>query len=167
MSPNILLALITSSFALIPWIPATIEHTTQHAEAHTPTQAEVVIVEHRQIDTAIKAVEDALNKEVTEETKNRIKYLYQVTKEHDIPFYDAVKTIYCESQWYSIKSGFPGEESYGVAQINTDFNPSVTKDDALDPYFSIDWLAENWHTSRWYGYDRKTGQCDNELVIHL
>lgn len=116
------------------------------------------------VDTAIQAVSDALGKQVTKETEKRIQYLYD--NRGDVPFFDAVKTIYCESMWYAVKSYLP-ENSYGIAQIHLDSHTDVTQAQALDAYFSIDWLVEHWNSAVWYGYDRATGTCTNDLVINL
>ena len=122
------------------------------------------------IQKAVQAVSEALGRDITDETRKRITYLYERATEHSVPFYDAVKTVYSESMWFNTQSGVVKggvrEPSYGLAQIHL---PShrLTKEKALDPYFAMDFLAENWNTTRWYGYDRATKSCTNGLRITL
>lgn len=55
--------------------------------------------------------------------------------------------IHCESNGDpAIQSGMINKEgkqenSWGLVQINLDYNPSITKEEALDPEFSLDFLA--------------------------
>ena len=158
-------------FAYIANQPRVITVTIPHADASQlpvtdPCGLTSVVCEDEQpVIHAIQAVSEALGKEVTEETKKRITYLHEKTSEAGIPFYHAVKTIYCESQWYNIKSSLP-EESYGLAQIHLPAH-KIPVEKALDPYYSIEWLATHWDTAKWYGYDRETGTCTNGLTINL
>lgn len=131
-----------------------------------PCELHSVVCENEQpVENAIKAVSDALGREVTDTTKSRIKYLYERTTEAGIPFEDAVRTIWCESQWMSVKSWLP-EESYGIAQIHLPSH-KVTREQALDAHFAIDFLVERWWDTKWYGYDRDTKSCTNGLTINL
>lgn len=122
------------------------------------------------VETATKAVSEALGREVTDVTKERIKTLHNLAMEHSVPFYDAVKTVYCESMWYSVQSyitkGGKREESYGLAQIHVPSH-KIDPSDALDPSYALRFLVENWDKDIWYGYDRETGQCTNKLTIDL
>ena len=91
-------------FAYIANQPRVITVTIPHADASQlpvtdPCGLTSVVCEDEQpVIHAIQAVSEALGKEVTEETKKRITYLHEKTSEAGIPFYHAVKTIYCESQ---------------------------------------------------------------------
>jgi hypothetical protein len=149
-------------------------HTWERAEAYEPTHyCDLIVVDcvaeqsevESEVDIAIQAIEEALGREVTETTKQRVKYLYMLTEKSGISFNHAVKNVYCESQWYSIKSYLP-EESYGLAQIHIPVH-NVTKEQALDAEFALNWMVEHWDTAKWYGYDRETGQCTNDLTINL
>jgi hypothetical protein len=159
----------------------TIVYVTPHAEASTAIDpqalCELEVVEcegerEAKIEKAVDALSDALGHEVTDETKKRVSYLYDKANEAGIPFYDAVATIYCESQWQSVKSWLP-EESYGLAQIHLPSHKKVTKDQALNAEFAISFLVENWYTAQaeaskmWYAYDRDTKDCTNGLIINL
>jgi len=77
-------------------------------------------------------------------------------------------TIYCESMFYNIQSGIVHEgvrePSYGLAQIHLPSHPKVSVEQALDPYFAVDWMMEHWHTVKWYGYDRTTDSCTNDIA---
>ena len=62
-----------------------------------------------------------------------------------------IATLKCESNFYSIQSRIPKkgapngrEDSWGVAQIHLPAHPSVTREQALDPYFAINWAAEKF-----------------------
>ena len=149
-------------------------HVWERAEAHEPTHyCDLIVVDcvaeqsevESEVDTAIQAIEEALGREVTETTKQRVRYLYMLTEESGISFYHAVKTVYCESQWHSVKSYLP-EESYGLAQIHIPVH-NVTKEQALDAEFALKWMVEHWDTAKWFGYSRETGQCSNDLTINL
>ena len=131
----------------------------------------VVCADEEPVEKAIEAVQNALGKEITEETKKRINYLYERATEASVPFYDAVETIYCESMWYSIQSGVVKngvrENSWGLAQIHLDSHSEITKEQALDAYFAIDFMVQKWNDVKWYGFDRNTSQCTNGLTINL
>lgn len=138
---------------------------------------DVICDNEQNVVTAIQSVSDALGHEVTEETKKRIRYLYDRSVASQVPFNDAVKTIYCESRWTSAQSAVVNERgqepSFGLAQIHLPSHRDVTKDQAMDAYFAIDFLITNWYTPRaiedkmWYGYSRATGKCTNGLTINL
>jgi len=135
----------------------TIENT-HVAQAFSPNLCEL-----NYIDCGVKE-ESKVEKAIREiphesvETENRIKYLYENAGDNA----DAMAhTIYCESMWNSIKSHLP-EESYGIAQIHIPSH-DVTIAQALDPYFSIDFMIANWSDDIWYGFDRDTDSCTNGL----
>lgn len=127
---------------------------------------DVVCSEEQPVQTAIDAINNALGREVTAETKRRVQYLHDRAFEEGVPFFDAVKTVWCESMWFSQKSMLP-EESYGLAQIHLPSHPHITKAQALDAYFSLDFLVERWSDVVWYGYNRASGACANNLQISL
>lgn len=131
----------------------------------------VVCEDEQPVVEAIKAVSDALGREVTDETKKRIAYLYEKATAAGVPFKDAVKTVYCESMWTNtqsaiVKNGVQ-EPSYGLAQIHIPSHRGITREEAMDAYFAIDFMVDNWQNVAWYGYDRATGACTNGLIINL
>ena len=85
---------------------------------------------------------------------------YKVNKK---PF---ITTLDCESGFKNIQSrvlkkGGPNEreDSWGIAQINLPSHPSITRAQALDPYWSIEWAAQKfkinpriWTCARRLGY---------------
>jgi hypothetical protein len=54
-----------------------------------------------------------------------------------------VGTIACESGFDPDAVGDQGT-SLGLAQIHLPAHPDITRAEALDPYFSIDWMASQW-----------------------
>ena len=68
-------------------------------------------------------------------------------------------TLKCESGLKSIQSRIPKkggpngrEDSWGIAQINLPSHPTVTRAEAMDPYFAIEWAAKHFsmgHASMW------------------
>lgn len=60
--------------------------------------------------------------------------------------------VHIQSQ-YPDKSGPNGKEnSWGVCQIDLDYHPEITKAEATDPVFCLDWSAQQWsagHAASW------------------
>lgn len=80
---------------------------------------------------------------------------YYATK-YNVDADKMINTINCESQFSNIQSNIVQngirENSWGLVQINLYYNPTVTKEQALDPYFSIEWMAKEFstnHQSKW------------------
>ena len=137
-------------------------------------QQEEIISEPEEDDIsndAISALSSGLGREVTEETKNRVKFLFEKAEEYGIDPLPVMHTIWCESMFYNIQSGVVKngiqEPSYGLLQIHLPSHKSVTKEQALDPYFSIEWAMQNWEGTAWYGYNRDTDSCTNGFVKYL
>jgi hypothetical protein len=76
--------------------------------------------------------------------------------------------VQCESQYVNGQSRIPDpngpngrEDSWGYVQINLPWNPNISKEQALDPEFSIRFLAQRLsegYGSRWTCYrDLYTG----------
>ncbi len=57
------------------------------------------------------------------------------------------KVIFCESSWKTDAIGDNGE-SIGLAQIHLTDHPDITKEQAFDPFFSIDWMASEMSKGR-------------------
>lgn len=70
-----------------------------------------------------------------------------------------LNTLICESRLKPDAVGDHGH-SYGIAQIYLDYHKDITKEQALDPIFSIAWMAEQfskgnkhlWTCARDFGY---------------
>jgi hypothetical protein len=74
------------------------------------------------------------------------------------------KTLYCESGYKNVQSNVikKGEReiSYGIAQIHLGFHPQVSLEQALDPDYSIHFMADNLGKVKWYGYLIKEDRCN-------
>lgn len=85
--------------------------------------------------------------------------------EYGVPAPLLEKMITCESQWQTtvqsrhiyprdipkvgIKKG-TRERSFGIAQLNLDWNPNITYEQATDPMFSIDFMAKKVSEGKGY-----------------
>jgi hypothetical protein len=98
-----------------------------------------------------------------DETERRIRYLYERAGEHaDV----LARIIWCESRFLNVQSQvqqhYGQELSFGLAQIHLPSHPNVTKEQAMDAYFSIDYAIELYKKEGarpWYGYSTKTSTC--------
>ncbi len=79
-------------------------------------------------------------------------YVRSMEEQNDLKyFYDTIK---CESGFQSIQSGIVDartgrrELSFGVAQIFLPAHKDITKEQALDPKFSIDWAVSEFLAGR-------------------
>lgn len=67
---------------------------------------------------------------------------YQLSDSDKLEMY---KTVECESGFRAVgRSSFPGEKSYGIAQINLPAHSDVTRAQAEDPDFAIDFMAAHF-----------------------
>lgn len=75
------------------------------------------------------------------------------------------RTIWCESRNWNIQSkvmrGGQREDSWGIGQIHLPSHTGITKEEALDVEFTIEWMAKNIHTTKWYGFNAKSDTCNN------
>lgn len=103
----------------------------------------------------------------TQATADYIKYLYEYTEGTDVDPDEVARTIYCESMWYNIQSGYykdgVQEDSHGIAQIHRPSHPTITLEQSYDQYFAIRFMVNRWHNVKWYGYDREKEECTNTL----
>jgi len=145
---------------------------TQHAEAST--EATMSDEELCGLDAIVCENEEPVEKALKEiphktaKTAELIKYLYDYAEGTDVNPEIVSRTIYCESMWYNIKSGYFNEqgiqeESYGLSQIHLPNHPHITKEQALDPYFALRFIVDRWHDVKWYGYDREREVCTNSI----
>lgn len=112
-----------------------------------------------------KAVEPITNEVIAEA---RIEYLisriYNIAKVYGISGYQMERTIECESRFNNIQSSAYKngirEDSWGIAQIHLPSWPEVSREEALDEEFAIDWMASHWNKAVWYGYSRKYDRCN-------
>lgn len=78
---------------------------------------------------------------------------------YGIPADPLIKTLRCESGFVSKQSTIPSrtgpngrEDSWGVAQIHLPAHADITRAQALDPLFAIDWAAREFsvgHQRQW------------------
>lgn len=66
-----------------------------------------------------------------------------------------LETVRCESVGFrNVQSGHildgVREDSWGIAQINLYWNPEVTKEEALNPYFSMDFMARKFSQGKYH-----------------
>lgn len=72
-------------------------------------------------------------------------------EKYGVSFDILTNVISCESSYNSNAIGDYGE-SYGIAQIHLPDHPDITKEQALDADFSIDWMAQQFslgHATMW------------------
>ncbi len=66
------------------------------------------------------------------------------------------QTIQCESQYRIDAVGDHGT-SFGLVQIHLPAHPDVSQKQALDPDFSVKWMAEHWYEKRIWSCARILG----------
>lgn len=88
------------------------------------------------------------------------------SNKYGVSSYQIRRTIECESHFNNIQSNVVKngvrEESYGVAQIHLPSHPHITKEQALDISFAIEFMAQELKNGRdwkWYGYNKYTDEC--------
>ena len=64
---------------------------------------------------------------------------------YGISYTDLYKTLYCESRLNPDAVGDHGT-SFGVAQIHLPAHPDITKAEALDPTWAVNWAAQQFST---------------------
>lgn len=118
-------------------------------------------------------VQQAINEipHTSSTTEAWIAYLYTEAPKHDVDPDEVARTIWCESSWYNIQSGYiypngSREDSWGVLQVNLPSHKNITREQALDPYFSIDWALDNWEGEKWYGLSRSSQKCTNGVKMY-
>ena len=140
---------------------------TAYAEeiATTTPVVEEVVVEEVASTTVEKAVYEIPHTQKA--TTDVIVYLYEQARDAGIDGDAIAHTIYCESMFYNIQSGIVKdgvrEPSYGLAQIHLPSHPSITVDQAMNPYFAIDFIINHWADDIWHGYNRTTDTCTNTI----
>lgn len=139
--------------------------TITYQSPHTISFVDVREVEAHEITPLERALKEIPHK--ADETKEVITRIYTEAPKYELNPDWIAHTIYCESMFYNIQSGIVvegvREPSYGLAQIHLPSHPEVTVEQALDPLFSVDWMMEHWSDEKWYGYDRTTDTCTNDI----
>ena len=86
-------------------------------------------------------------------------YATKVAKEHGLDVARFLEVINCESGWdsdiqskhrytkdnakWGVKAG-DQELSFGLSQIHLPDHPTITKEQATNPQWAIDWMADRW-----------------------
>lgn len=68
---------------------------------------------------------------------------------YEIDHNQLYKTLWCESRFNPNAIGDHGN-SYGIAQIHLPSHPDITKTQALDPRFAIEWTSQQFKAGRAY-----------------
>ena len=66
---------------------------------------------------------------------------------YGIPAKPLIDTLSCESHFNASAIGDKGK-SFGVAQIHLPSHPNITKEQALDPLWAIDWTAQQFKAGK-------------------
>lgn len=91
--------------------------------------------------------------------------IYQASEKYGIDQDVLYNVLYCEStlnpnaqgDWSTTTKSYT---SFGIAQIHLPSHPEITKDQALDPVFAIDWTAKQMSEGRswqWTCWNMKYG----------
>ena len=78
---------------------------------------------------------------------------------YGIPAQPLIDTLACESRFNPDSIGDKGT-SFGLAQIHLPAHPEITRQEALDPLWSIDWAAKQFsegHASMWSCFNKIYG----------
>ncbi len=67
---------------------------------------------------------------------------------YGVSYYEMHETIQCESGFDPNAVGDHGH-SYGVSQIYLPAHADITKKQALDPDWAVQYMASHWHTDHW------------------
>lgn len=70
-----------------------------------------------------------------------------IAAHHGISAKPLLDTIYCESKYKANTIGDHGT-SFGAVQIHLPAHPDITKEQALDPLWSINWMAEQFKAGK-------------------
>lgn len=118
------------------------EHNKQHPLVYV-AQAQVIEPEVVLIESRIDWTEERIAKEVEEQAQK-----YGRNPDH------LKAIIECESQGSTTIQSFHKkngvrEDSWGLVQIHLPSHPTITKEQAIDPSFAIEFLAENIDEVTW------------------
>jgi len=94
---------------------------------------------------------------------------------YGVSAYQMSRIIQCESGGKPIQSAIVTknggrEDSWGIVQIHLPSHPTITKEQALDTDFALDFLASNLSQGRismWHGYRPKTDTCAGQYTKEM
>lgn len=121
----------------------------------------------------IIAQEETKLKDDAEYVKDEtLREIAKVAKDDKMLYNNMAMLSHCESKFYNIQSQVvkygKREESYGVAQIHLPSHPHITKEEALDVKFSVQFMADEIRKGniwKWYGFNPQTKTCTNGIII--
>ena len=157
--------LLSPYIFVMPLYPNIIEYKAemQYVEAEEIEIIEINDPGQTQIESAIEDIPHE-----SPDTTDVIKYIYNRAQEAGLDGDAIAHTIYCESMFYNIQSGIVRngvqEPSFGLAQIHLPSHPNVTVEQAMNPYFAVDFIIAHWDGDIWHGYDRATDTCTNTIT---
>jgi len=74
-----------------------------------------------------------------------LKLIEKYATEYDVSYEAMKKTVKCESNFQpKVKSNYANERSYGLAQIHLPSHPQVSKKQATDPHFALEFMAKKF-----------------------
>ena len=74
-------------------------------------------------------------------------YIARYSEEYGISAHELRTTLWCESR-FNTKAVGDGGNSHGIAQIFLRYHPTVSKAEAQDPKFAIQWTAKKFSEGR-------------------
>lgn len=89
------------------------------------------------------------------------KFASSTAQEYGLNISRFMATINCESGWNPSAVGDAGT-SYGITQIHLPAHPGITESEALDPRWSIEWMAKQWADNNYTAWS-----CWNDLFGSL
>lgn len=74
-------------------------------------------------------------------------FIEQVAEKYKIDKTELLETLKCESSLKATAVG-DGGKSFGIAQIHSPSHPTITREQALDPYWAMEWTAKEFSEGR-------------------
>lgn len=98
-------------------------------------------------------------------TKDALKlYAKLMADKYKVSFYDMSVTIDGESDWQPDVCGDSGA-SCGISQIHKPSHPDITDEQRLDPYFSIEFMAQEFARGNGWKWTCYRARVDGTLPI--
>lgn len=104
-------------------------------EQYPATEPPVI---NQPLKSSITSEQSKIGEQSYTSLKTRLKAISEAT---GVSYDDMVAIIECESSFNPTAVGDNGH-SYGLVQIYLDYHPTVTKEQALDPDFAMNFLAD-------------------------
>lgn len=109
-----------------------------------------LIAEHITVEPVIEQapIQEEKTQEVEEPKSGIIQKVYDVANKYGVSAEEMIATINCESKFNNVQSYIVNngirEDSHGIVQIHLPSNPQVTKEQAYDIDFSLDFMAKSF-----------------------